>query len=126
MNPKLIIPIYSEDLSEITLLRSRSKGSVFDINYSKKVDSINFLGKESFYYSLNDNNILRLYSKGYGLDSTLSIIEAYVAFGYSTLDSIYVKFDNREVKKTKTTAKISTYEKLELDDTLNMIISYSK
>lgn len=123
---KLIIPIYSEDLSEITVLRSRSKGSVFDINYSKKVDSINFLGKESFYYSLNDNNILRLYRKGYGLDSTLSIIEAYDAFGYSTLDSIYVKFDNREVKKTKTTAKISTYEKLELDDTLNMIISYSK
>ena len=123
---KLIIPIYSEDLSEMAVLRSRSKGNVFDINYSKKIDSINFLGKNSFYYSLNDNNILSLYKNNLGLDSVLSIIEAYDSYGYSTVDSIYVKFDNREVKKTKTTAKIDTYEKLELDDTLNMIISYSK
>ena len=123
---KLIIPIYAEDVSEISILRSRVKGDVFDINYSKKVDSINFIGKNSFYYSLNDNNILSLYKKNYSLDSILTIIQAYDVFGYSTTDSLYVKFDEKETKKQKITAKVNTYEKRELDDTLNMMISFSK
>ena len=123
---KLIIPIYAEDVSEISILRSRVKGDVFDINYSKKIDSINFIGKNSFYYSLNDNNILSLYKKNYSLDSILTIIQAYDVFGYSTTDSLYVKFDEKETKKQKITAKVNTYEKTELDDTLNMMISYSK
>ena len=123
---KYIIPIYSEDLSKISVLRSRSKGAVFDISYSKKVDSIYFRGKNKFDYSLNDNNILSLYKKNHSSDSVFTIIEAYDLIGYSTIDTIYVKFEDQEIKRQKTIAKINTYEKLELDDTLNMMISYSK
>ena len=121
----LYVPVYKEDLSEIVLLRTRTRGNVYEVNYSKKISFVETKGKEKLKYSLNDN-ILRLYNAFGFKDSTLVVVKAWDQYKNYTLDSLYVFFNPNEERSSKIEHQFETYNKTEVDDTLHYKISFSK
>jgi len=121
----LYVPIYKEDLSEIKLLRTRTRGGVFETSYSKKISFVEINSEEKLKYSLNDN-ILRLYNGFNFKDSTFVVVKAWDQYKNYALDSFYVSFDTDEEGSSKIEHLFETYNKTEIDDTLHYKISFSK
>ena len=97
---KLYVPLYKEDLSEMVLLRTRTRGNVYETSYSKKISFIEIKSKEKPKYSLNDN-ILRLYNNFSFKDSALVVVKAWDQYKNYALDSFYVSFNPNEERSSK-------------------------
>ena len=122
---KLYVPLYKEDLSEMVLLRTRTRGNVYETSYSKKISFIEIKNKEKPKYSLNDN-LLRLYNDFSFKDSALVVVKAWDQYKNYALDSFYVSFNPSEERSSKVDHLFETYNKTEIDDTLHYKMSFSK
>ena len=123
---KIKINLNKEDLSELRLIRNRSRGNVYEIIYSKKLEKIRLVGGLNLKYSLNDNKNVIIYKNPMVTDSLLVMIEAFDLSGNTSKDSIYVTFSDENGYKEDFNYTFNTYFKKELEDTINFSINLNK
>ena len=123
---KIKLNLNKEDLSELRLIRNRSRGNVYEIIYSKKLEKIRLVGGLNLKYSLNDNKNVIIYKNPMVTDSLLVIIEAFDLSGNTSKDSIYVTFSDENGYKEDFNYTFNTYFKKELEDTINFSINLNK
>ena len=123
---KIKLNLNKEDLSELRLIRNRSRGNVYEIIYSKKLEKIRLVGGLSLKYSLNDNKNVIIYKNPMVTDSLLVMIEAFDLSGNTSKDSIYVTFSDENGYKEDFNYTFNTYFKKELEDTINFSINLNK
>ena len=68
---KIKLNLNKEDLSELRLIRNRSRGNVYEIIYSKKLEKIRLVEDLNLKYSLNDNKNVIIYKNPMVTDSLL-------------------------------------------------------
>ena len=123
---KIKLNLNKEDLSELRLIRNRSRGNVYEIIYSKKLDKIRLVKDYNLKYSLNDNKNIVIYKNPMVTDSLLVIIEASELSGNTSKDSIYVTFNDENEYKEEFSYTFNSYFKKELEDTINFSINLNK
>ena len=123
---KIKLNLNKEDLSELRLIRNRSRGNVYEIIYSKKLEKIQLVEGLNLKYSLNDNKNVIIYKNPMVTDSLLVIIEAFDLSGNTSKDSIYVTFNDENEYKEDFNYTFNTYFKKELEDTINFSINLNK
>ena len=123
---KIKLNLNKEDLSELRLIRNRSRGNVYEIIYSKKLDKIRLVKGYNLKYSLNDNKKIVIYKNPMVTDSLLVIIEAFDLSGNTSKDSIYVTFNDENEYKEEFSYTFNSYFKKELEDTINFSINLNK
>jgi len=123
---KIKLNLNKEDLSELRLIRNRSRGNVYEIIYSKKLDKIRLVKGYNLKYSLNDNKNIVIYKNPMVTDSLLVIIEAFDLSGNTSKDSIYVTFNDENEYKEEFSYTFNSYFKKELEDTINFSINLNK
>ena len=123
---KIKLNLNKEDLSELRLIRNRSRGNVYEIIYSKKLDKIRLVKGYNLKYSLNDNKNVIIYKNPMVTDSLLVIIEAFDLSGNTSKDSIYVTFNDKNEYKEDFNYTFNSYFKKELEDTINFSINLNK
>ena len=123
---KIKLNLNKEDLSELRLIRNRSRGNVYEIIYSKKLEKIRLVGGLNLKYSLNDNKNVIIYKNPMVTDSLLVMIEAFDLSGNTSKDSIYVTFSDENGYKEDFNYTFNTYFKKELEDTINFSINLNK
>ena len=123
---KIKLNLNKEDLSELRLIRNRSRGNVYEIIYSKKLEKIRLVESLNLKYSLNDNKNLIIYKNSMVTDSLLVIIEAFDLSGNTSKDSIYVTFNDENEYKEEFNYTFNSYFKKELEDTINFSINLNK
>ena len=123
---KIKLNLNKEDLSELRLIRNRSRGNVYEIIYSKKLDKIRLVEDLNLKYSLNDNKNVIIYKNPMVTDSLLVIIEAFDLSGNTSKDSIYVTFNDENEYKEEFNYTFNSYFKKELEDTINFSINLNK
>ena len=123
---KIKLNLNKEDLSELRLIRNRSRGNVYEIIYSKKLEKIRLVGGLNLKYSLNDNKNVIIYKNPMVTDSLLVIIEAFDLSGNTSKDSIYVTFNDENEYKEDFNYTFNSYFKKELEDTINFSINLNK
>jgi len=123
---KIKLNLNKEDLSELRLIRNRSRGNVYEIIYSKKLDKIRLVEDLNLKYSLNDNKNVIIYKNPMVTDSLLVIIEAFDLSGNTSKDSIYVTFNDENEYKEEFSYTFNSYFKKELEDTINFSINLNK
>ena len=123
---KIKLNLNKEDLSELRLIRNRSRGNVYEIIYSKKLEKIQLVEGLNLKYSLNDNKNVIIYKNPMVTDSLLVIIEAFDLSGNTSKDSIYVTFSDENEYKEDFNYTFNTYFKKELEDTINFSINLNK
>ena len=123
---KIKLNLNKEDLSELRLIRNRSRGNVYEIVYSKKLDKIRLVKGYNLKYSLNDNKNIVIYKNPMVTDSLLVIIEAFDLSGNTSKDSIYVTFNDENEYKEEFSYTFNSYFKKELEDTINFSINLNK
>ena len=121
---KVHIPLYAEDLTTLKVQAKRDKGDVFDITYSKKVESLVVLSDENINWSLNDNNLLRFYKKNLEKDSSLVVVRANDRVGYEITDSVYVSFSGNQKRDFKLDLDID-WSSQNIDDTVLFTMSFN-
>ena len=123
---KIKLNLNKEDLSELRLIRNRSRGNVYEIIYSKKLEKIRLVEGLNLKYSLNDNKNVIIYKNPMVTDSLLVIIEAFDLSGNTSKDSIYVTFNDENEYKEEFNYTFNSYFKKELEDTINFSINLNK
>ena len=123
---KIKLNLNKEDLSELRLIRNRSRGNVYEIIYSKKLEKIRLVEDLNLKYSLNDNKNVIIYKNPMVTDSLLVIIEAFDLSGNTSKDSIYVTFNDENEYKEEFNYTFNSYFKKELEDTINFSINLNK
>ena len=123
---KIKLNLNKEDLSELRLIRNRSRGNVYEIIYSKKLEKIRLVEDLNLRYSLNDNKSVIIYKNPMVTDSLLVIIEAFDLSGNTSKDSIYVTFNDENEYKEEFNYTFNSYFKKELEDTINFSINLNK
>ena len=123
---KIKLNLNKEDLSELRLIRNRSRGNVYEIIYSKKLEKIRLVEGLNLKYSLNDNKNVIIYKNPMVTDSLLVIIEAFDLSGNTSKDSIYVTFNDENEYKEDFNYTFNSYFKKELEDTINFSINLNK
>ncbi len=123
---KIKLNLNKEDLSELRLIRNRSRGNVYEIIYSKKLEKIRLVEGLNLKYSLNDNKNIIIYKNPMVTDSLLVIIEAFDLSGNTSKDSIYVTFNDENEYKEEFNYTFNSYFKKELEDTINFSINLNK
>ena len=123
---KIKLNLNKEDLSELRLIRNRSRGNVYEIIYSKKLEKIRLVGDLNLKYSLNDNKNVIIYKNPMVTDSLLVMIEAFDLSGNTSKDSIYVTFSDNNEYKEEFSYTFNSYFKKELEDTINFSINLNK
>lgn len=123
---KIKLNLNKEDLSELRLIRNRSRGNVYEIIYSKKLEKIRLVEDLNLKYSLNDNKKIIIYKNPMVSDSLLVIIEAFDLSGNKSKDSIYVTFNDENEYKEEFNYTFNSYFKKELEDTINFSINLNK
>ena len=123
---KIKLNLNKEDLSELRLIRNRSRGNVYEIIYSKKLEKIRLVEGLNLRYSLNDNKNVIIYNNPMVTDSLLVIIEAFDLSGNTSKDSIYVTFNDENEYKEEFNYTFNSYFKKELEDTINFSINLNK
>ena len=123
---KIKLNLNKEDLSELRLIRNRSRGNIYEIIYSKKLDKIRLVEDLNLKYSLNDNKNVIIYKNPMVTDSLLVIIEAFDFSGNTSKDSIYVTFNEENEYKEEFNYTFNSYFKKELEDTINFSINLNK
>ena len=123
---KIKLNLNKEDLSELRLIRNRSRGNVYEIIYSKKLEKIRLVEDLNLKYSLNDNKKIIIYKNPMVSDSLLVIIEAFDLSGNTSKDSIYVTFNDENEYKEEFNYTFNSYFKKELEDTINFSINLNK
>ena len=121
---KVHIPLYAEDLTTLKVQAKRDKGDVFDITYSKKVESLVVLSDENINWSLNDNTLLRFYKKNLEKDSSLVVVRANDRVGYEITDSVYVSFSGNQKRDFKLDLDID-WSSQNIDDTVLFAMSFN-
>ena len=102
----------------------RDKGDVFDITYSKKVESLVVLSDENINWSLNDNTLLRFYKKNLEKDSSLVVVRANDRVGYEITDSVYVSFSGNQKRDFELDLDID-WSSQNIDDTVLFTMSFN-
>ena len=123
---KIKLNLNKEDLSGLRLIRNRSRGNVYEIIYSKKLEKIRLVEDLNLKYSLNDNKNVIIYKNPMVTDSLLVIIEAFDLSGNTSKDSIYVTFNDENEYKEEFNYTFNSYFKKELEDTINFSINLNK
>jgi len=123
---KIKLNLNKEDLSELRLIRNRSRGNVYEIIYSKKLEKIRLVEDLNLKYSLNDNKNVIIYKNPMVTDSLLVIIEAFDLSGNTSKDSIYITFNDENEFKEEFNYTFDSYFKKELEDTINFSINLNK
>lgn len=123
---KIKLNLNKEDLSELRLIRNRSRGNVYEIIYSKKLEKIRLVESLNLKYSLNDNKNLIIYKNSMVTDSLLVIIEAFDLSGNTSKDSVYITFNDENEYKEEFNYTFNSYFKKELEDTINFSINLNK
>ena len=121
---KIHIPLYAEDLTTLKVQAKRDKGDVFDITYSKKVESLVVLSDENINWSLNDNTLLRFYKKSLEKDSSLVVVRASDRVDYETTDSVYVSFSGNQKRDFELDLDID-WSSQNIDDTVLFTMSFN-
>ena len=101
---KFLIPMFNEDLTPISIQRTRKKGSIFDVVYNKRIKSY-AVDRLDLTHSLYDNNTVSFFNKNNNLDSALVILSAFDETNKKTIDTFYVHFSNEEQKNIKINKK---------------------
>ena len=107
--------LYKEDLTKLGLQRVRKKDSVFDVVYNKSIKSYT-LNNKKLQNSLYDNKTISFF-KTFDVDSVLVEIKTVDETNKTSLDSVYVMFND------ETKAKININSSFEvssqnIDDTV--------
>lgn len=123
---KIKLNLNKEDLSELRLIRNRSRGNIYEIIYSKKLEKIRLVEDLNLKYSLSDNKNVIIYKNPMVTDSLLVIIEAFDLSGNTSKDSIYVTFNDENEYKEEFNYTFNSYFKKELEDTINFSINLNK
>ena len=123
---KIKLNLNKEDLSELRLIRNRSRGNVYEIIYSKKLEKIRLVEGLNLKYSLNDNKNIIIYKNPMVTDSLLVIIEAFDLSGNTSKDSVYITFNDENEYKEEFNYTFNSYFKKELEDTINFSINLNK
>ena len=123
---KIKLNLNKEDLSELRLIRNRSRGNVYEIIYSKKLEKIRLVESLNLKYSLNDNKNIIIYKNPMVTDSLLVIIEAFDLSGNTSKDSVYITFNDENEYKEEFNYTFNSYFKKELEDTINFSINLNK
>ncbi len=123
---KIKLNLNKEDLSELRLIRNRSRGNVYEIIYSKKLEKIRLVEDLNLKYSLSDNKNVIIYKNPMVTDSLLVIIEAFDLSGNTSKDSIYVTFNDENEYREEFNYTFNSYFKKELEDTINFSINLNK
>ncbi len=123
---KIKLNLNKEDLSGLRLIRNRSRGNVYEIVYSKKLEKIRLVEDLNLKYSLNDNKKVIIYKNPMVTDSLLVIIEAFDLSRNTSKDSIYVTFNDENEYKEEFNYTFNSYFKKELEDTINFSINLNK
>ena len=123
---KIKLNLNKEDLSELRLIRNRSRGNIYEIIYSKKLEKIRLVEGLNLKYSLSDNKNVIIYKNPMVTDSLLVIIEAFDLSGNTSKDSIYVTFNGENEYKEEFNYTFNSYFKKELEDTINFSINLNK
>ena len=123
---KIKLNLNKEDLSGLRLIRNRSRGNVYEIVYSKKLEKIRLVEDLNLKYSLNDNKNVIIYKNPMVTDSLLVIIEAFDLSKNTSKDSIYVTFNDENEYKEEFNYTFNSYFKKELEDTINFSINLNK
>ena len=112
---RIPILLYNEDLTELGLQRVRKKDSVFEVVYNKSIKSYT-LNNKKLQNSLYDNKTISFF-KTFDVDSVLVEIKTVDETNKTSLDSVYVMFND------ETKAKININSSFEvssqnIDDTV--------
>ena len=121
---KVYIPLYTEDLTILKIQAKRDKGDVFDITYSKNIDSLVIFSGDNIKWSLNDNTLLRFYEKTFDKDSSLVIIKAQDEVGYEITDSVFISFSGKQKRELKLDLDID-WSSQNIDDTVIITMSFN-
>lgn len=120
------IPLFKEDPKKIKIERSRERGLVYELTYSKKIKKINVISEQNINYSLNDNNLVRFYKGDILKDSIFVVVEVFDSLLNSTIDSLFVVFNNKNKRTFAFSSSYTSGGRLDLDDTLFINLSFSK
>ena len=115
LTERIPIFLYNEDLTELGLQRVRKKDSVFEVVYNKSIKSYT-LNNKKLQNSLYDNKTISFF-KTFDVDSVLVEIKTVDETNKTSLDSVYVMFND------ETKAKININSSFEvssqnIDDTV--------
>jgi hypothetical protein len=69
----ILVNLYTEDLSELKLLRARNRGNVYELVYSKKITDVNVISNTELNYGLNDNKNILIYKNKNVKDSVFEL-----------------------------------------------------
>ena len=120
----LYVGLFNEDLTPLKIQAKRDKGDVYDVTYSKKVDSVGVISDKPINWSLNDNNLLRFYKPPLYEDSSLVVVVAFDGFEIKKTDSFYVSFLGNQTRKLQFNVGVS-WSSQNIDDTVSFIMDFN-
>jgi len=120
----LYVGLFNEDLTPLKIQAKRDKGDVYDVTYSKKVDSVGVISDKPINWSLNDNNLLRFYKPPLHEDSSLVVVVAFDGFEIKKTDSFYVSFLGNQTRKLQFNVGVS-WSSQNIDDTVSFIMDFN-
>ncbi|MBJ24138.1 MAG: hypothetical protein CMB64_05645 [Euryarchaeota archaeon] len=120
----LYVGLFNEDLTPLKIQAKRDKGDVYDVTYSKKVDSVEVISDKPINWSLNDNNLLRFYKPPLYEDSSLVVVVAFDGFEIKKTDSFYVSFLGNQTRKLQFNVGVS-WSSQNIDDTVSFIMDFN-
>ena len=120
----LYVGLFNEDLTPLKIQAKRDKGDVYDVTYSKKVDSVEVISDKPINWSLNDNNLLRFYKPPLHEDSSLVVVVAFDGFEIKKTDSFYVSFLGNQTRKLQFNVGVS-WSSQNIDDTVSFIMDFN-
>ena len=120
----LYVGLFNEDLTPLKIQAKRDKGDVYDVTYSKKVDSVEVISDKPINWSLNDNNLLRFYKPPLYEDSSLVVVDAFDGFKIKKTDSFYVSFLGNQTRKLQFNVGVS-WSSQNIDDTVSFIMDFN-
>ena len=121
---KINISLFNEDVTPLRIQAMRDKGDVYDITYSKKIDSVLVSSENNLNWSLNDNSLLRFYKQNKSSDSLLVVITAFDAVKNKTTDTIFVSFLGNQSRKYSLSVDIN-WSSQNMDDTVTYVMDFN-
>ncbi len=125
-NKNVLVNLYTEDLSDLKLLRGRNRGNVYELVYSKKIIDVDIISNTKLDYSLSDNKNVLIYKNKDVKDSVFTIIKAYDGGVGLTSDSLFISFGEDVGLKKDFTSLFNSNLKYELEDTIYYDFQLSK
>ena len=132
ISDSLRIGLILQDVQELKFVNTRSNGNHFDVRYNKYIESYTVQTMDTLinpFLSIlsEDQQSIRFYNKTFNTEDSIGyFINVSDSIGNNQLDTVYIKFTDREIKKEEFNVFISPGTRSKINEEVYVKINFNK